>query len=137
MMDVDQCKLFSLPKFNDERGSLSFVEGNVQIPFAIERLYYLYDIPSNAARGAHAHKELHQLMIAMSGRFDVILDDGSRQERVTLSSPDQGLYICPMIWRDLENFEPGSVCAVLASARYEEADYYRNYEEFQANRKQL
>lgn len=136
-MDIDRCKLLSLPKFDDARGSLSFVEGNVHIPFTIERLYYLYDIPPNAGRGAHAHKELHQLMIAMSGRFDVILDDGNRQERVTLSSPDQGLYICPMIWRDLENFEPGSVCVVLASARYDEADYYRNYEEFQANRKQL
>lgn len=137
MMDIDRCKLLSLPKFDDARGSLSFVEGNVHIPFAIERLYHLYDIPPNAGRGAHAHKELHQLMIAMSGRFDVIVDDGNRQKRVTLSSPDQGLYICPMIWRDLENFEPGSVCAVLASARYDEADYYRNYEEYQANRKQL
>ena len=129
-MSVDTCKLLSLPRFNDERGSLSFVEAEDHVPFPFERIYYLYDIPGEAKRGAHAHKNLQQLMIAMSGSFDVVLDDGTQQRQIHLSSPDQGLYISPMIWRDLRNFAPGSVCLVVASAKYDEADYFRNYDEF-------
>lgn len=136
-MDVDKCTLISLPKFTDDRGSLSFVEAEVHVPFAFERVYYLYDLPEGAGRGAHAHKALHQLMIPLAGSFDVVLDDGARQRRVHLSSPDQGLYICPMIWRDLENFSVGSVCMVVASEKYGEDDYFRSYDEFIEARKRL
>ena len=129
-MDVDKCALISLPRFTDARGSLSFVEAEVHVPFAFERIYYLYDLPEGAARGAHAHKALHQLMIPLAGSFDVLLDDGARQQRIHLASPNQGLYICPMIWRDLQNFSAGSVCLVLASEKYDEDDYFRDYAEF-------
>jgi len=136
-MDVEKCTLISLPKFTDARGSLSFVEAEVHVPFAFERVYYLYDLAEGAARGAHAHKALHQLMIPMAGSFDVVLDDGARRRRVHLSSPDLGLYICPMIWRDLRNFSAGSVCMVIASEKYGEDDYFRNYDEFIEARKRL
>lgn len=135
MTDVDRCELISLPRFTDARGSLSFVEARVHIPFAFERIYYLYDLPEGAERGAHAHKALHQLMIPMAGSFDVVLDDGTRQRRVHLARPDEGLYIRPMIWRDLENFSSGAVCLVLASEKYDEADYFRSYQEFVEARK--
>lgn len=130
MSDVDACMLMPLPRFTDSRGSLSFVEAEVHVPFAFKRIYYLYDVAEGAERGAHAHKALHQLMIALAGSFDVVLDDGTGKRRVHLASPDQGLYICPMIWRDLENFAPGSVCLVIASERYAEDDYFRNYDQF-------
>lgn len=93
-------------------------------------MYYLYDVPGGAERGGHAHKELHQLIIAMSGSFDVMLDDGYNKKRFHLNRSYQGLYICPMIWRELDNFSSGSVCMVLASERFDEADYYRDYETF-------
>lgn len=130
MTDVDQCRLISLPQFTDARGSLSFVEANVHVPFAFERIYYLYDLPQGAGRGAHAHKALHQLMIPMAGSFDVILDDGAQQRHLHLARPDQGLYICPMIWRDLKNFSSDAACLVLASHKYDEQDYFRSYDEF-------
>lgn len=129
-MTVDDCTLLSLPKFTDERGSLSFLESNRHVPFPIERIYYLYDIPQGALRGAHAHKELHQFMIAISGSFDVVIDDGMAKKTISLSQPHEALYICPMIWRDLDRFSPGAVCMVVASHRFDEADYYRDYEEF-------
>lgn len=127
---VDKCQMISLPKITDPRGNLTFVEGGNQIPFSIERVYYLYDVPGGAERGGHAHKGLHQLIIAMSGSFDVVLDDGKNKKRIHLSRSYGGLYVCPMIWRELDNFSSGSVCMVLASNRYDEEDYYRNYEEF-------
>lgn len=130
MMDVDSCAVVALPKFTDARGSLSFVEAGVHVPFAIERVYYLYDLSKDAGRGAHAHKDLHQLMIPLAGSFDIVLDDGAQKRRIHLASPSEGLYICPMIWRDLENFEPNSVCLVLASRKYDEADYFRDYDAF-------
>jgi hypothetical protein len=130
MTAVDDCPLLSLPRFDDGRGSLSFVEAEVHVPFPFRRIYYLYDMPAEAERGAHAHKDLHQLMIPIAGSFDVVLDDGTRRRRVHLASPDQGLYIKPMIWRDLMNFAPGSVCLVVASERYGEDDYFRIYDEF-------
>jgi hypothetical protein len=129
-MDVDKCSLIALPRFVDARGSLSFVEAEVQVPFAFARIYYLYDLADGAERGAHAHKALQQLMIPLAGSFDVVLDDGVRQRRIHLSRPDQGLYICPMIWRDLENFSPNAICLVLASLKYDENDYFRSYSEF-------
>lgn len=126
----ETCKLIELPIVHEPRGNLSFVEGGVHIPFAIERVYYLYDVPGGSERGAHAHKTLHQFMIAMSGSFDVVLDDGERVQRFHLNRSYYGLYIPPMHWRTLENFSSGSVCMVLASARYDPADYYRDYDEF-------
>ncbi|MEQ1636921.1 MAG: FdtA/QdtA family cupin domain-containing protein, partial [Methylococcales bacterium] len=126
----DLCKIIDLPKITDPRGNLTFVESGNHIPFDIQRVYYLYDVPGGSERGGHAHKELHQLIIAMSGSFDVLLDDGKEKKRVHLSRSYYGLYVCPMIWRELDNFSSGSVCMVLASNKYDEADYYRDYVEF-------
>lgn len=127
---INNCRIIGLPKIHDARGNLTFIEGFSQIPFNIERVYYLYDVPGGAERGGHAHKGLHQLIIAMSGSFDVILDDGKDKKRVHLNRSYNGLYVCPMIWRELDNFSSGSVCMVLASNRFDEDDYYRDYSEF-------
>lgn len=129
-MSILNCKIINLPKIQDPRGNLTFIESKKHIPFEIQRVYYLYDVPGGAERGGHAHKELHQLIIAMSGSFDVIIDDGKEKKRVHLNRSYYGLYVCPMIWRELDNFSSGSVCMVLASNLYDEIDYYRNYEEF-------
>lgn len=129
-MSIDLCKIVELPKIQDPRGNLTFIEGGNHIPFEIQRVYYLYDVPGGSARGGHAHKELHQLIVAMSGSFDVQLDDGKNKKTVHLSRSYYGLYVCPMIWRELDNFSSGSVCMVLASNKYEESDYYRDYSEF-------
>lgn len=129
-MGLDLCKVVNLPRISDPRGNLTFVEGGNHIPFGIERVYYLYDVPGGAERGGHAHKALQQLIIAMSGSFDVVLDDGERKKRVHLNRSYAGLYVCPMIWRELDNFSSGSVCMVLASNKYEESDYFRDYGEF-------
>jgi hypothetical protein len=130
--NVDACSIVALPKISDPRGNLTFIEGGNHIPFDIKRVYYLYDVPGGAERGGHAHKGLHQLIIAMSGSFDVVLDDGVNKKRVHLSRSYSGLYVCPMIWRELDNFSSGSVCMVLASNCYDESDYYRDYAEFLA-----
>jgi hypothetical protein len=129
-MNIDKCQIIELPKINEPRGNLTFVESDNHIPFAIQRVYYLYDVPGGSERGGHAHKELHQLIIAMSGSFDVVLDDGKDKKRVHLNRSYYGLYVCPMIWRELDNFSSGSVCMVLASNKYAESDYYRDYAEF-------
>jgi WxcM-like, C-terminal len=129
-MGIDQCRMIDLPKIADQRGNLTFIEGGHQVPFAIQRVYYLYDVPGGSERGGHAHKGLHQLIIAISGSFDVILDDGEKKMQVQLNRSYNGLYVCPMIWRELCNFSSGSVCLVLASNKYDEADYYRDYDEF-------
>ena len=127
---VDLCAIVDLPKISDPRGNLTFIESQHHIPFEIQRVYYLYDVPGGAERGGHAHKELEQLIIAISGSFDVVLDDGENKKRVHLNRSYSGLYVCPMIWRELTNFSSGSVCLVLASNKYDEADYYRDYDEF-------
>ncbi|QIZ52426.1 WxcM-like domain-containing protein [Dickeya zeae] len=129
-MSIDQCKLIELPKIHDNRGNLTFIEGSRHIPFDIKRVYYLYDVPGGASRAAHGHKALHQLMIAMSGSFDVIIDDGSNKKIFNLNRSYYGLYIPPMMWRDLMNFSSGAVCMVLASDYYDESDYYRDYSDF-------
>lgn len=131
---IDRCRLISLPVISDPRGNLTFVEGGNHIPFDIARVYYLYDVPGGAERGGHAHKALHQLIIAMSGSFDVVIDDGHQKRRIHLNRSYAGLYVCPMIWRELDNFSSGSVCMVLASNRYDEADYYRDYGDYLAAR---
>jgi hypothetical protein len=129
-MDIDRCNIINLPKITDPRGNLTFVEPERHIPFDIQRIYYLYDVPGGAERGGHAHKGLHQLIIAMSGSFDVVLDDGVKKQRFHLNRSFYGLYVCPMIWRELDNFSSGSVCLVLASNRYDEDDYFRSYDEY-------
>jgi hypothetical protein len=131
-LGLQACRIVDLPKISDPRGNLTFIEGKNHIPFAIERAYYLYDVPGGAERGGHAHVALHQLIIAMSGSFDVVLDDGSEKRRYHLNRSYYGLYVCPMIWRELDNFSSGSVCLVLASNRYDEADYIRDLQDFHA-----
>jgi len=130
MNSIEDCKIIQLPKISDPRGNLSFIEGGQHIPFDIKRVYYLYDVPGGSDRGSHAHKNLHQFIVAMSGSFDVVLDDGKEKKRFHLNRSYYGLYVCPMMWRDLDNFSSGAVCMVLASAHYDEADYIRNYDEF-------
>jgi len=122
--------MVDLPKITDPRGNLTFIEGGRHVPFDIRRVYYLYDVPGGAERGGHAHKALHQLIVAMSGSFDVVLDDGYDKKRIHLNRSYNGLYVCPMIWRELDNFSSGSVCMVLASNHYDESDYYREYQDF-------
>jgi dTDP-4-dehydrorhamnose 3,5-epimerase-like enzyme len=121
-----------LPRIRDPRGNLTFVEAGRHIPFQIARVYYLYDVPGGAERGGHAHKELEQLVIAMSGSFDVALDDGTSKKRVHLNRSYFGLWIRPMVWREVDNFSSGSVCMVLASRPYDEEDYHRDYWNFVA-----
>src|SRR3954447_3699682 len=112
---LDACRIIELPKIGDPRGNLTFVEGGRHVPFDIRRVYYLYDVPGGADRGGHAHKELHQLLIAISGSFDVTLADGRKRRRFRLNRSYKGLYIGPMVWRQLNNFSSGSICLVLAS----------------------
>lgn len=132
-MSVHDCKIIELPRINEPRGNLTFIEGSRHIPFDIKRVYYLYDVPGGAARAAHGHKALHQVMIAMSGSFDITLDDGHEKKLFHLNRSYQGLYIPPMLWRDLDNFSSGAVCMVLASDVYDESDYYRDYQQFLAD----
>ena len=125
-MSLESCKILNLPVVHDERGNLTVVESGREIPFEFKRVYYLYDVPGGSERGGHAHKNLHQLIIAMSGSFDVHLDDGFHQRSFHLNRSYHGLYICPMIWREIDNFSSGSVCMVLASDFFDEEDYIRN-----------
>jgi hypothetical protein len=129
-MPLSDCRIIELPKISDVRGNLSFIEAGQHIPFDIKRVYYLYDVPGGSDRGSHAHKNLHQFVVAMSGSFDVVLDDGHDKKRFHLNRSYYGLYVCPMMWRYLDNFSSGAVCMVLASAHYDEADYIRNHGEF-------
>ena len=127
---LDKCSIVNFPKITDFRGNLSFIEENKQIPFEIKRVYYLYDVPSGATRGGHAHKALEQMVIALSGSFDVILDDGYERRKFFLNRPHYGLYISPGVWRELENFSSNSVALSLVSQVYDESDYVRDYEIF-------
>jgi hypothetical protein len=130
MSDVANCRLVSLPRMSDGRGSLSFIQPGPILPFEIRRVYYLYDVKEGQSRGAHGHRRLEQLMVAVAGAVNVECDDGHQRKTFRLDSPDVGLYVCPMIWRNLTGFGPGTVCMVLASERYDEADYFRNYDDF-------
>lgn len=129
-MPLNDCRLIDLPKIEDARGNLTFIEGMNHIPFDIKRVYYLYDVPGGSDRGAHAHKRLHQFMIAMSGSFDILLDDGFDKKRFHLNRSYFGIYIPPMMWRYLDNFSSGAVCMVLASDPYDESEYIRDYDDF-------
>ncbi len=128
---VFDCTLIEMDKHHsDNKGNITVVENSKTIPFDVKRTYYLYDVPGGGSRGAHAHKELQQMIVAASGSFDVTLDDGNVKRTFTLNRPYQGLLIVPGIWRDLNNFSAGSVCLVLASEKYDENDYIRDYESF-------
>jgi hypothetical protein len=127
---IADCDLIQLPKKNNIAGSSTLLHGGIEVPFDIKRVYYLYDVPGGESRGAHAHKNLHQLLIAASGSFDVTLDDGQSKRTITLSRPFIGLHIKPGIWRDITNFSSGVICLVLASELYKEEDYIRDYDEF-------
>lgn len=129
-MSLQHCKIIDLPIVEDRRGNLTFIEGGKHVPFDIRRVYYLYDVPGGSHRGGHAHKELHQLLIAMSGSFDILLDDGRTKFKYHLNRSYYGLYIPPMIWREIDNFSSGSVCMVLASEHFSEDDYCRDYDCF-------
>lgn len=127
---VHDCRVITLDKHHHEKGNITVVENNKDVPFEVKRIYYLYDVPGGESRGGHSHYELQQLIVAASGSFDVVLDDGKEKRRFTLNRPYQGLLIPSGLWRDLENFSSGSVLLVLASEIYDEADYIRNYDEF-------
>ena len=126
--------IIDLPKIADHRGNLTFIEGNRHVPFPIRRTYYLYDVPAGAARGGHAHKSTHEFIIAASGSFTVVLDNGVKRQKYFLNRPHYGLYVPTLVWRELENFSSGSICLVVASEEYDESDYYREYEDFQIAR---
>lgn len=132
MANLSECRLIELPKIADPRGNLTFAEGTRHIPFDIRRVFYIYDVPTGVDRGAHAHKCLHQCLICLAGSFNVAMDDGHRSTKVRLNRPWQALHVPPMIWAAEQDFDPGSVCMVLASAPYDESDYLRDYEQFLA-----
>lgn len=133
-MSLTECKIIDLEKISDPRGNLTFIEGRKHIPFDIRRVYYVYDVPGGSERGGHAHKGLKQLVIALSGSFDIILNDGKDKKTFHLSRSYYGLYICPMIWREMNNFSSNSICLVLASNEYSEDDYYRDFESYMQDR---
>jgi hypothetical protein len=132
-MPTPLARFIDLPVVHDVRGSLCVAEAGRDAPFEIARVYYLYDVPSGSMRAGHAHKALQQILIAISGSFDVRLNDGTREETVTLNRPNRGLLVGPMLWREIDNFSSGAVCLVLASLPYDEADYFRDFAEFQAD----
>lgn len=119
-----------LPQIHDPRGDLTFVEGGEHLPFQIARVYYLYNVPVDAERGGHAHRELEQVVFALSGSFRMKVHDGVNSSEYWLRDPRKGLYISKLVWREMDSFSQGAVCMVLASRRYDEADYYRDYDEF-------
>ena len=127
---VYDCSVIEMDKHHSDVGNITVIENNKDVPFSVERTYYLYDVPGGEERGGHAHRELQQLIIAASGSFDVVLDDGNVKRTVTLNRPYRGLLVVPGLWRELNNFSSGSVCLVLASHKYDETDYIRDYEDF-------
>jgi len=129
-MNISSCTLVDLPKISDPRGMLTFIESGIHLPFDVKRIFYLYDVPTGESRGAHAHKTLEQFLICLSGSFDVQIDDGSSREVIHLNRPWKGLYIPPMIWAAETDFDPGTICLVLASNSFDETDYYRNYDDY-------
>ena len=129
-ISVSDCSVIELPKIENRSGNLTSIQNSIEIPFDIKRIFYLYDIPGGKDRGAHAHLECHQFLIAGSGSFDVLLDDGKSKKLVSLNQPYKGLHIPPGIWASEVNFSSGSICLVLASHKYDEKDYIRDYQEF-------
>jgi dTDP-4-dehydrorhamnose 3,5-epimerase-like enzyme len=129
-MSIKECYLFNIDSYEDSRGGLSILEEGSGIPFQVKRLYYLYDTSKEHVRGVHAHKKLEQIIIALSGKFNILLDDGHSKETFLLDTPAKGLYVCPGIWREVYPIEDGGICAVLASRKYEEDDYIHEHQEF-------
>ena len=127
---INLCKFFDFPQIKDSRGNLTFIESSIHTPFKIERVYFLSNMPANAERGGHAHKSLHQIIIPISGTFDIHLDDGINKKSLRLDRNDKGFYLCPFIWREINAFSEGAVCLVLASDYFEEEDYFRDYNTF-------
>lgn len=127
---LSNCQILDLPKHTDPRGNLSVIEGGIHVPFDIKRVYYLYDVPGGSARAGHGHRELQQLMIAMSGSFDVTVDDGFERKKIHLNRSYYGLYIPKMMWREVDNFSSGAVCLVLASTLFDKSDYYHDHAKF-------
>jgi len=132
---VFDCSIIHFPKIQNRAGNITPIQNNIESPFSIKRVYYLYDVPGGESRGAHAHKELEQLIIAASGSFDVTIDDGKNKKTISLNRPNYGLHLKPGMWRELSNFSSGSICLVLASLLYAESDYIRDYEEFKLFKK--
>ena len=132
---IEDCRVVDLPRITDPRGNLTFVEGDHHVPFPIKRVFYLYDVPTAASRGAHAHREQHQFLICLSGSFDVEIDDGRDQRLIHLNRPWKGLHVPPTIWAAEVNFDPGTLCLVLASDTFSETDYIRDYDTFIASRR--
>jgi hypothetical protein len=131
-MSIKDCSLIDLPRVNDPRGNLTFIEGGHHIPFQLKRVFYLYDVPGGALRAGHALKQCQQFIIAASGSFDVVLDDGFEKKRYQLNRSYYGLYVPPLVWREIDNFSSNSICVVLASELFDEGDYYREYDDFLA-----
>ncbi|GHT53280.1 dTDP-6-deoxy-3,4-keto-hexulose isomerase [Bacteroidia bacterium] len=127
---VFNCNVLTLPKIHNRAGNITALNNSVDIPFDVNRVYYLYDVPGGEDRGGHAHRELQQLIVAVSGSFDVTIDDGRNKKTISLNRPYYGLHVVSGIWRDLTNFSSGAICLVLASHKYDADDYIRNYEEF-------
>jgi hypothetical protein len=130
LVGIEACQIIELPKIADPRGNLSFIEGGRHIPFEIKRVFYLYDVPGGETRAGHALKKTEQFIIAASGSFDLILEDGNERRTIGLNRSWKGVYIAPMVWRELVNFSSAGVCLALASAYYDEGDYIREYEEY-------
>lgn len=131
-MKIDKSRLIELPKILDERGNLTFLEESNQVPFPIERVYWIYDVPGGEVRGGHAYKKLNELVIALSGSFDVILDDGKDQKTVTLNRSYTGLFIPQMMWRQIENFSTNALALIIADGAYDSDDYIRDYKAYQS-----
>jgi hypothetical protein len=131
----DDCRLVKLPRIHNRAGNITVINQGAELPFSPERSYYLYDVPGGESRGGHAHKSLQQYLVAGSGSFDVVLSDGKQRKKINLNRPDTALHIVPGIWREIENFSSGSICLVIASEKYDESDYIRNYKEFLATKK--
>jgi hypothetical protein len=129
---IDDCRLLDLPRITRREGDITPIEAGRDVPFSIARVYYLYDVPGGASRGGHAHRNLEQLVVALMGSLDVTIDDGTNRRTFTLARAYYGLYVPPMIWRELNDFSSGGICTVLASMVYDEHDYIRDYEEFVA-----
>ena len=126
----DRWKFIDLPRMTDGRGNLTFIQNGPDLPFTMQRLYYIYDVPEDQSRAHHAHKNLSQLLISISGSFDVHLNDGCEQETFHMTRSNHGILIKPMVWREIDNFSSGAVCLVVASAIYDEQDYYRSFNDF-------
>jgi len=135
--EQSECKLIELPQIHDPRGDLTFIEGGRHVPFEIRRVFYLYNVPVDAERGGHAHRSVHQVIFALSGSFRVKVDDGKTRQEYWLRDPRKGLYLSPLVWRQMDSFSQGAVCMVLASEHYDETGYIRDYAQFRAELKKV